>query len=43
MARRMKAADLVAALARETEIAIERLRGLMNGLNDPNVSNDPND
>src|SRR5580765_1632016 len=42
MARRMKAADLVAALARETEIASERLRGLMNGLNDPNVSNDPN-
>jgi nitronate monooxygenase len=43
MARRMKAADLVATLARETEIASERLRGLMNGLNDPNVSNDPND
>jgi nitronate monooxygenase len=43
MARRMKAADLVATLARETEIASERLRGLMNGLNAPNVSNDPND
>jgi hypothetical protein len=40
MARRMKAADLVATLARETDMAIERLRRSRNGPNDPN---DPND
>jgi hypothetical protein len=39
----MKAADLVATLARETDMAIERLRRSRNGPNDPNVSNDPND
>jgi nitronate monooxygenase len=42
MSRRMKAADLVATLVRETEAAITRLHRSAKDLNDPNAPNDPN-
>ena len=41
MARRMKAADLVSTLVRETEAAIRRLQRGSNDLNDPNDPNVP--
>jgi nitronate monooxygenase len=42
MARRMKAAELVASLARETESAIVRLQRVSNDSRKPNESTDPN-
>jgi nitronate monooxygenase len=42
MSRRMKAADLVGTLVRETEAAITRLERCSNHASGPNDPNDPN-